>query len=118
MNVQDMTDQEKSVLLARTMEWEVSEPYEDDDYQTMQSITCAIPGRGIIVDVHAPFDLYRAPMDLAWKAHLWALLKFDDYGEWWRIYNPWFLEKAKRVWLDKVLELVLEVGRIMEKEQR
>ena len=102
MRMTDMTDREKSVLLAKAAGWET-----DDD----------------ALKIHLPNPLWResgyrqnvirslydpANMALAWRCHLWALhvkrpFARDYLDYFWSISGE---EHAQRLWLDKILELI------------
>ena len=82
--IEHMNDEEKSVLLAKAA--------------------------GIIEDRNL---YYPANMALAWLVHLWALDNLDALGSW--KYLSWWDNMAilgeadaQRLWLDKVLGLIIE----------
>ena len=102
--MQEMSDQEKSVLLAKAMGW------------TVRDIV------GLPADIFAPPDIWvragslydPANMALAWRVLNWIGTQgLDD------IMASWFQEfgcihiqpsLAQRLWLDKILELAIEAG--------
>jgi hypothetical protein len=120
MNISELTDQEKSVVLARLMGWECT------------------PFGQIILPVPEEFDWFdisiQAPniandtlydqqnMALAWRVLNWAstdqvnsTLLWDQYQqfeEFWEDSGMWHLPPAdaQRRWLDKILEIAIEAG--------
>ncbi len=103
-----MTSQQKSVLLARAMGWEVSPlgsifPTEGDGH----------------IAIHPESSLYDPnEMALAWRCLRWVSQGYED----WRAeFQEWFAstafelmgeEHAQRIWLDHVLKLAIDEGLI------
>ena len=115
MDISEMSDQEKSVLLAKAMEWEVDQSYivlpNDDNSNTRFLLS----------------DLYEAPMSVAWRVLNWAWLVHDNESGMYSLkWTEWFSDiedcvdfsmppaDAQRLWLDKILELAIEAGIIEE----
>lgn len=126
-----MTDQEKSVVLARLCGWE---PLSD----TIDGIT----GHGTVLfededgymldpEPTLPLNLYDpANMALAWRVHLWTNSVDDPLGNkakyhlfiayraWWdySVVNCdiWNNKDWQRAWLDKILELATAAGMVTE----
>lgn len=104
--IEGLSDQEKSVLLARAMGW------------TVHELVSHPP------DIFAPPDIWivsgslyhPANMALAWRVHLFACNhRFGNNSHW--PYLAWFeqekifeYEDGQSRWLDKILELAIEAG--------
>jgi hypothetical protein len=131
MNIDEMTDQEKSVLLARAVGWEFSrhecgEPRWSWVDENGQQISGSIHDRVVQVSddrssLVSPMLYSPQRMALAWRVLNWAV---SDPGFGWEV-DGWLwndglgydlpnLEPAdaQRQWLDKVLELAIEAGLI------
>jgi hypothetical protein len=104
----DMSDQEKSVLLAKVAQLEIE--YEPivlmglvQTHTRKETIEYFVP------DLYDPTNMY-----LAWRVHLWALEARGIRNPYWNFWanSPyvWILEDAQRLWLDKILELAIEAG--------
>ena len=111
MNIDELSDQEKSVLLARAMGLEII-PHPTRENEEMFVIP---ESWGWEWEWHD--DFYPKWMALAWRVHLWALLNGDigtAYGYWWRPFPRrlaiWYSTDAQDQWLDKVLTLAIEAG--------
>jgi len=105
----NLSDEQKSVMLAKAMGWQVVE-------HNKRRCTIGHIGERIGV-IDYPFNLYApANFALAWKVLNWA----TEYGRknneemvlWWMDvllcnYPP---ADAQRLWLDKILELAIEAG--------
>ena len=105
VDINKLSDEEKSVLLAKARGWTVHEAF------------------GGQADIFAPpdqwverGDLYNPlNMALAWDIHLW-LIGFDDelitweYIAWWNDETPWLKSDFQRLLLDKILTLAIEAG--------
>jgi hypothetical protein len=110
-----MSDQEKSVMLARAMGW-----HQDIDggwAWTIQPNTLYL-GSYSAVNFKPPPDLYDpANMALAWRVLQWHWEsdKHDfhaDFDDWWHGQSEPMYAKAdaQRAWLDKCLSLAVEAG--------
>jgi hypothetical protein len=110
--IENMTDQEKSVMLAKCMGWEI---------RLIGVSSCVIDGGEYLkVDALEYPNLYApANMALAWRVHRFALghnLIKDKYHRIWEQQRLWNKPDAQRNWLDKILELAIEAG-IVESEK-
>ncbi len=105
IDIDGLSDQRKSMLLAKVRGWEV----QTWPNETMVSIRVP-PNRKEI------FDLYDSDnMAAAWQIHLWALNENairGEYAKWWLFgrRRPWMEVHVQRLLLDKILELAIEVG--------
>ena len=108
--IADMSDQEKSVLLAKAM-GVVGEGREAYTYA----------GNGIWECDPLYTNLYDpANMAQAWRVHLWMLdrelgkrespynVSPKPYTRWWNGGVPWMKLDAQHLWLDKILALAIE----------
>ena len=102
----NLTDQEKSVILARATGWFIN-PVDDNEwvYHLPDGTTWRTAD-----------DLYHdGNMALAWRVHLWAL-KQRNRSYWNYCANGhrgayvWEYADAQRLWLDKILALAIEAG--------
>ena len=115
MQVDEMSDREKSVMLAKAMGWAVGKFSGHTPLFGLPSDY----GVGVIDWYDDFYD--PANMALAWRVHLWAIGGNDI----WQEYNHfckenlthnsmiapfWCFPDAQRLWLDKVLELLIEAG--------
>ncbi len=98
MDISELSDEQKSVMLARVCGWETSGP-------TSPTV------------VSWPPDLYDpANMALAWRVARWSWGNFPDYAKdrlrlWWKWnIKPRADYDPQRSWLDKILELAIEAG--------
>lgn len=122
MNIENMTDEQKSVMLAKLVGWEVSERhgvesvhYIDAVFVSTDKFTARLTG---------PDFLYADKwMALAWRVLNWAadrlpgetgqrqsffkMLNGSGSALWWL--SP---EQAQRLWLDKILSLAIEAGMV------
>ena len=114
MDLTKLTDQEKSVMLARAMGggentfkwWTIEFAKEGDIY------THAIPA-DLVVNFYDP-----ANMALAWRVLNWAASQREYRQEW----SGWMIDcidanelvekpaVAQRAWLDHILEMAIEAG--------
>ena len=110
-----MNDQEKSVMLARAMEWTVTASLTND--RQYISPPNRPDSEDYITDLYDP-----ANMALAWRVHLWAHYSAEvnhgyRYRNWCiRDTDTLFNENAQRLWLDKILELAIEAGLVEVKD--
>ena len=59
-------------------------------------------------------------MHEAWRLHLWAMRLSDNhsreltnrYNNFWTHEYPWKKTDAQRLWLDKILSLLIEAGKV------
>ncbi len=132
MDISKLTDQAKSVLLARA----VGKSPEHD--QIVPQWMIMIPGiaRNNKEMESVVFDLYRVDengepvnMPLSWRVLNWACVTFHMPPEnklfiafytsngWWTLFcaDP---ATAMRLWLDEILKLAIEAGRIELEEER
>ena len=112
----NLSDEQKSVMLAKAMGWQVVE-------HNKRRCTIGHIGERIGV-IDYPFNLYApANFALAWKVLNWATeheqnLRVIENGKSkplaWVIYMTEFMllppADAQRLWLDKILELAIEAG--------
>lgn len=125
MNIDEMSDQEKSVMLARAMGWKVTQhgpsrlekirtPYGDhwgDEPLFYDELNMGLAWRVLnwaarqsrirLSEYSYPYSLadgvdYLFEEDGYWQGRIWALPPAD----------------AQRLWLDKILELAIEAGLI------
>ena len=102
--MQEMSDQEKSVLLVKAMGWFFG--------MHRDGLKVSPENNGIIQDG----NLYDpANMALAWRVHLWALDNLGavedwKYVSWWENMAIFAEDDAQRLWLDTILELAIEAG--------
>ena len=116
MEQEDITDGEKSVLLAKAMGWIMDDSTEPMDWRDEKgeeipmTLVANIMSKGYAVG----FSFYDpANMALAWRIHLWALkVKRNNiksrYWDWWNLAFVWGNPDAQRLWLDKILDLAIE----------
>ena len=109
----ELTDQEKSVLLAKAMgaDWRYFHNDEIDEWLILDSENVVI-GYGNLYD--------PANMALAWRVHLWTLkqelgkrespyaVSPKPYTRWWNLGSPWGYADAQRKWLDRIFDLCVE----------
>ena len=119
MNIDEMADQEKSVMLARSMGWTLRLP---SMYSSTPPYLSDVTGQ--LIGEHCDYpDLYdTTSMALAWRVHLW--IKEQDYGTdgfiaeqydmWWEDSQVWREDNAQRLWLDKIVELCVEAELVSE----
>ena len=128
MDISKMSDQEKSVLLAKAMGWEIDRRGDHgsydlwiDDILILQRVDYSKIGLldSVILNKHMPNLYSPANMALAWRAigvmvdrhtEIW-----DAFFDWWDLEIDPGHESAQRLWLDRVLELVIKAGIIEEK---
>ena len=122
MNIDELTDQEKSVALARVMAWKIHPVI--GQHIIHRFIHNVIVGDEIIGNMLGDvLDLYDpANMALAWRVLNWAIetdLRIVEYDKSapiaWEIYKGAQVftlppADAQRAWLDKILELAIEAG--------
>ncbi len=112
MDISKLSEQQKSQLLAKARGWRVAGDTIFPDDETIDKIQIFYSMGG---------NLYLAPnMALAWDIHLWMLnrekitapvsmlSKQLQYTNWWRTWFPWYDSKAQRLWLDKILSLIIK----------
>ena len=104
MNIDELTDQEKSRLLIRMLKNDM------------------LPNRYLPIDSpeFKPIDLYNpANMALAWRVLNWAKEQKDKgvldtpITYWWGDFEAWMKispADAQRLWLDQILTLAIEAG--------
>ena len=98
MHLDEMTDEEKSVLLARAMK------------ESM------FPGKylSVMSPEFKPINLYDpANMALAWRVLNWAFESLPVQGEFFYAVSTWVQQPpaiAQRQWLDKILTLAIKAG--------
>lgn len=114
MGINEMSDQEKSIMLARLCGWDVE--YSPDNV-IIRSTTEVFR-----VTLMSPNYLYNTKwMFLAWRVLNWAHAQTTGYFE----DHPLLLmlhnvdetlppAEAQRLWLDKILELAIEAGMVKE----
>lgn len=129
MNIDEMSDQEKSAVLAQIAnikglfvrhvpaKYSTSSDrsYDIDDHPAYDIVSYRTERGHVLIDV----DLYDPDnMSLAWRVLNWAAETWAD-GNWinWAMYEPYFLldkppDVAQRAWLDKILELAIEAGMV------
>lgn len=126
MNVNDMSDQEKSNSLCNLCGWSIVEFMQHYDYRLMDANDNEIESfpDWYQTDGDMP-DLYNpANMALAWRVLNWASEQqgiYHKFMHWWFRQNSdldmlgGYLfdlepEDAQRAWLDKILSLAIEAG--------
>ena len=115
MDISKMSDERKSVLLARAMGWEVFVTHDVTVFIPPEGLSAEEHDRGIIgyVDFYDPTN-----MALAWRAIGVMVDKhteiWDAFFDWWDLEIDPGHESAQRLWLDKILELAIEAGIIEE----
>ena len=114
----ELSDQEKSVMLAKAMgvDWRIIPLSEFDDIYADSAETVILDPDNVLIGYGTLYD--PANMALAWRCHLWAWRHVDiytRYRNWWRHHtemSPMGKPDAQRLWLDKILELAIEAGLI------
>ena len=108
MNIDKMSDREKSGMLANCVGWEI---------RLIGASSCVLDGGEYIkVDALQYPDLYTPHnMALAWRVHLWACNnRFGsntwEYLRWFEASKIFEYEDAQRRWLDKAAKLAIEAG--------
>ena len=112
MNIKELSDEQKSVMLAKLCGWNINQQDSGKAW-----ITCPD-------DAYATTNLYRpAFMFLAWRVLNWASSNKSPHPEErdemqhkmqeWLTYHVGWLDilspaSAQRLWLDKILELAIE----------
>jgi hypothetical protein len=114
MDISNLTDQEKSVLLAKAMGWPI-----EQGLKVFGQIDWIIPPEGdMIATLYNPVN-----MALAWRVLNWAQEQQPEYVgqgflDFWDVEYPHLYEfspaEAQRLWLDKILELAIEAGLVKE----
>jgi hypothetical protein len=132
-DISGLSDQEKSVMLARAMGWEFSRHecgegrwswVDENGYQIGGSLHDDVvkvaddPALSVAPMLYSP-----ARMALAWRVLNWAadrIVTTRQIHAWWysgdaQKHSKGYLvmlspERAQRAWLDKVLELAIEAG--------
>ena len=112
MNINEMSEEEKSVALSVLMGWRWISRLDDSQH--------VIDADGVILNAGRYMNLYTSEnMVLAWRALNWAWLHspiHEDISSWWyergtHDYLPAISQdKAQAAWLDKILELAIETG--------
>ena len=128
MNINEMSGQEKSVLLAKAMGLEI-EPH----FAHPHDIFIKIPPEWDYEWELLEGDFYTAPMEISWRVLNWAaenegLCQYfsehrvwcsehtqwetTELHHWWPIQELFDIKpaEAQRLWLDMVLTLVIEAG--------
>lgn len=104
MDIKTLTDEQKSVMLAKLCGWVVTNGFD--------GIIISSSTEVFQITLTSPNYLYnRKWMFIAWLVLNWAMPN-NDIDRWWvvvGIYNKPPAE-AQRAWLDKVLELAIEAG--------
>ncbi len=131
MDISKMSDQEKSVMLAKAMGWGVNREGDHGSYDLwiediliLQRVEYAKIGMldSVLLNKHMPSLYAPANMALAWKVAQWGHT-LPEYTQWMLEPNrlgTWFNftrmppAEAQRLWLDKILELAIEAGMIEE----
>ena len=123
-----MNKQEKSVLLAEMMGWNVSGKIIDQFDKWFVIVQEQGDDWELSENVEHPFNLYDpANMALAWRVLNWAWgipdddpalvnLELHDWHEQiaWTVTYDSSPADAQRLWLDRILELAIEAGVIEE----
>jgi hypothetical protein len=128
MNISEMSDQEKSVMLARVCGWFVEDM---GDYQNVFERGGRMSPK--IMSINPLHNLYTPDnMQASWRVLNWAATQYDnEFGEqlinWFYSLNSemgdeidWIVMRpaeAQRTWLDKILELAIEAGLVAPQEQ-
>ena len=146
MNIDDLNDQEKSVMLARCMGWKKLKPGKAlvDWYATGGLDISALaeqafnPGTKYWYDETGAIRRDGVPnyyetdnMPLAWRVLNWASIEFSDNTDIetyiWREWEGWWDNAdlkdespayAQRAWLDKILSLAIEAGLVDVEHER
>ena len=112
--IDDMSDQEKSVMLARAMGWEVTFAYSPAHPQLWIPDDLAKAHKTkFIANLYDP-----ASMALAWRVLNWVAkwdlnqqsVYYTQFYGWWDNNDLWAMPPAaaQRAWLDKILTLAKE----------
>ncbi len=136
MGIESLNEQQKSVLLAKVMNWvQQVKSYGDESVVAIGGQTVATVDTDLIPDEGLP-ELYFMPnlydpanMALAWECHLWMLKREIDalnpfktqkqpYMKWCKDGFPWIFKTAQQIWLDRVLELAIAAGLVELEEER
>ncbi len=108
MDISDLTDQAKSVLLAKARGW-----YQVDE-EPIMGARWQEPGKPNNYWINPPNLYITTSMALAWRVHLWGLQAtfWTEYYRWWRSPKdrPYIHAEAQRLWLDKILKLAIAAG--------
>ncbi len=144
MDINNLTDQEKSALLMKMIGWELQEPGQAlvDWFAQGGLDLSALVKQSVAVDGEFWFDetgaihregipnLYESDSVMfAWRVLTWASTSghfsqwparktqspYDIFSEWWKECDIWEEEDlvaAMRLWLDKILSLVIEADMI------
>ena len=129
MDLTKLSDQEKSIMLARALGLKVERNYPDSPPEHRLRETYVISGNGfgyecgwwsegVTLD-EAMLNLYDpSNMALAWRVLNWCHGYFPGHlinpiVKWWQetselVFLP--PEKAQELWLDRILELAIEAG--------
>ena len=128
-----MTEQEKSVMLARLCGWQVETKPSSFAPDSTVAFVYNSNGEPIMRDTltgnESMLDLYRPGyMTLAWKCIEWVTTPPKTlemagaalnarFAYWWDANHLWAetAADAQRLWLDKILSLAIEAG-LVEKE--
>jgi hypothetical protein len=121
----ELTDEEKSVLLAKAMglmvEKKMTNPWvawfgneEDARYVDVIFYT---DNEGYLRET---CNFYDGHMEAAWQVLNWVgqwdqisqWTQYTQFWGWWDQHDVWLIEypKAQHLWLDKILELAIEAG--------
>ncbi len=129
MDISNLTDQAKSVLLAKAMGCYKEEASMEqmelfygktwrhrDTWMVWRDCNDRWMPQGL-PDLYDP-----ANMALAWRVHLWGLqaVFWTEYYRWWRSPKdrPYIYANAACLWLDKILELAIEAGLVELDEEK
>ena len=116
MNLEDMSDQEKSVMLAKAMGWEiVPHPIYSDDSPLFKIPNSKEWGWELDDNFYDQMN-----MALAWRVLNWLGIwdqnsqwtQYTQFWGWWDQNDLWLTSPAdaQRLWLDKILSLAIEAG--------
>ena len=114
MRIEELSDEQKTVMLARLCGWGVSTALGGTSYESIFIYT---------QDNERCVDLYDvANMALAWRVLNWAEIESGkntrcDFHFGWMEFLPESLfecppEDAQRAWLDRILSLAIEAGMV------
>lgn len=126
MNINELSDKQKSVILARLCGWTVDEVTQEtmerlygkrSDYMSRMVWRDIL---GVLYPFGLPNFYNTANMDTAWRVLNWATSNDSihdelidwDWHRWTSHQHIWTMPptEAQRSWLDKILELAIEAG--------
>ena len=132
MNISEMSDQEKSVMLARLCGWTLVRREwkgalklgwhnnENELLASPCSVDLSLWGEDL-ESMTCPNLYYPTNMALAWRVSNFIYSEFFNGEDWCDGYFTWWHEvdwykytpaAAQRAWLDKILELAIEAGMV------